>query len=123
MIRLLAGAPGLAELVGSPSLFLLQVIFMTDLTPHSLLTRNPDLVAAGMNGDIVMMSIERGLYFGISGVGTRIWELLEQPTRVEALAQAIQAEYDVDEATCQQDLLVFARELIKHGVVTVATAG
>lgn len=96
---------------------------MADLTPHSLLTRNPDLVAAGMNGDIVMMSIERGLYFGISGVGTRIWELLEQPTRVEALAQAIQAEYDVDEATCQQDLLVFARELIQHGVVTVATAG
>ena len=96
---------------------------MADLTPHSLLTRNPDLVAAGMNGDIVMMSIERGLYFGISGVGTRIWELLEQPTRIDALAQAIQAEYDVDEATCQRDLLLFAGELVKHGVVAVAPAG
>jgi hypothetical protein len=93
---------------------------MTDITQHSLLTRNPDLVAAGMNGDIVMMSIERGLYYGISGIGTRVWELLEQPMHVEALVQAIQAEYEVDEATCQRDLLVFARELVKHGVVTLA---
>lgn len=96
------------------------MISMVDITQHSLLTRNPDLVAAGMSGDIVMMSIERGLYFGISGVGTRVWELLEQPKSVEALTRAIHAEYEVDEATCQADLLAFARELVKHGVVSVA---
>ncbi len=93
---------------------------MAEITQQSLLTRNPDLVAAGMNGDIVMMSIEQGLYFGISGVGTRIWELLEQPASVDALAQTILAEYEVDEVTCQRDLLAFARELLKHGVVSLA---
>ncbi|MBD9415033.1 lasso peptide biosynthesis PqqD family chaperone [Pseudomonas sp. PDM16] len=93
---------------------------MVEVTPHSLIARNPDLVAADMNGDIVMMSIERGAYFGISGVGTRIWELLEQPASVEALVRAIHAEYEVDEPTCQRDMLVFVRELVKHGVVSLA---
>ena len=31
--------------------------------------RNPNLVAAEMDGDMVMMSIEHGTYFGLTGIG------------------------------------------------------
>ena len=93
---------------------------MLDVNKKSLLARNPDLVAAVMDGDIVMMSIERGLYFGISGVGTRIWALLETPMSVEELARIIRSEYEIDEVTCQTDLLAFAQDLVSNGIVQVA---
>lgn len=89
---------------------------MQTLTLESLLIRDPDMFSTDMDGDTVMISIERGEYLGIGGVGTRAWELLEQPTSIRELVHRICLEFDVDEATCQADMLVFANELITNGM-------
>jgi hypothetical protein len=44
---------------------------MTPLNFITLITRKPNLVAADIDGDLVM-SIEQGEYFGITGVGPRV---------------------------------------------------
>lgn len=38
--------------------------------------RNADILAASLDGELVMMSIQAGNYYSIGGVGTRVWELL-----------------------------------------------
>ena len=93
---------------------------MTALTPDALLIRNPDLIATDMDGDTVMMSIERGTYFGIGGVGSRLWVLLAQPISMAQLTQTICSEYEVDAATCQADIAKFTQELLKNGLVSLA---
>ncbi len=87
---------------------------LSGLTP---LVRDSDLISTDMDGDTVMMSIERGEYFGIGGVGPRVWALLESPTCVDAIVQVICREFDVDEATCQADMLQFASKLLEHGLI------
>lgn len=82
--------------------------------------RHPDLVAAEMDGDLVMMSIERGEYFGVGGAGPRVWELLEQPVTLEQIAATLCAEFEVEAAVCRQDLLNFAQELLGLGLVRLA---
>lgn len=89
---------------------------MSSLTVASKLVRLPDLVASEMDGDLVMMSIEHGSYFGISGVGTRVWALLKQPTSIAEISAEIGREFDVDAATCEADMLAFAEALLEHGV-------
>lgn len=84
------------------------------------ITQNPELVAANMDGELVMMSIERGEYFGIGGVGTRLWELLAEPTTIEQLVAAICAEYDIDESTCQTDIIAFIEQLLSNELVCLA---
>ncbi len=93
---------------------------MSAIEPVTRLVRDPDLIAADMDGDLVMLSIERGEYFGVGGVGTRVWELLEQPASVDDLTAAICAEYEVDEATCRADMSRFAEELLRLGLVKPA---
>ncbi|WP_295393068.1 PqqD family peptide modification chaperone [uncultured Thiodictyon sp.] len=93
---------------------------MTTIDPTTPIIRNSDLVAADMDGDLVMMSIEEGEYYGISGVGPRIWELLERPVTVDELAVTICGEFAVDEPTCRSDLLHFTQELIGLGLVQLA---
>ena len=92
---------------------------MSPIEPATLIVRNPEMVAAEMDGDLVMMSIERGEYFGIGGVGTRAWELLEQPTTVAQLCVVVCQEFDVDEARCRADMLGFVNELLTLGLVQV----
>ena len=93
---------------------------MTHVTSTTLITRNPNLVAADIDGDLVMMSIEQGEYFGITGVGSRVWELLAAPTTVADITRVICAEYAVEEATCQSDMQTFVEELIQLGLVSAA---
>nr|WP_319565123.1 lasso peptide biosynthesis PqqD family chaperone [uncultured Rhodoferax sp.] len=93
---------------------------MQTSTPSSLFIRDPDLISTDMDGDTVMLSIERGEYFGIGGVGTRVWELLEQAVSMQTIVQAICAEYDVDEATCLADVQAFFNELLKDRMIKPA---
>jgi hypothetical protein len=85
-------------------------------TLESHIVRSSDMLATDMDGDLVMLSIERGVYFGISGVGTRIWELLEQPVTIGSLCETICSEYDVDGSVCQADTLAFVSTLLQNGV-------
>ena len=77
---------------------------MTEFDSELHYVRNPYLVSADMDGDTVMMSIEQGEYFGLGGVGSRIWALLEQPVLQATIVFTICSEFDVDEATCQADV-------------------
>jgi hypothetical protein len=90
---------------------------MTNLTINMPLTRDSDLVCAEMDGDLVMMSIENGEYYGIGGVGTRIWELLDQPTTIEQIVETIMAEFDIEETQCRDDALSFAEKLFELGLI------
>ena len=93
---------------------------MSGIQGDSVLVRDPDMIAAEMDGDLVMMSVERGAYFGIGGVGTRVWELLEQPHSVDQLCAAIVAEYEVDEGVCRRDVVEFVQKLLDEKLVKPA---
>jgi hypothetical protein len=92
----------------------------TELTRDTAVVRNPRLIAADMDGDLVMMSIESGEYFGLGGVGTRVWELIDTPRTLAQLTQAICAEYEVDAATCETDISRFLADLLANGLAVRA---
>jgi hypothetical protein len=92
---------------------------MSEVSTNCILVRNQDLIATDMDGDTVMMSIEHGEYYGISGVGSRIWELLEKPTSFSVIVATICLEFEVDKEKCQSDALVFIRELVDNGLALV----
>lgn len=96
-----------------------EAITMTSTTISSatLLQRNPDMVAANLDGDLVMMNEKLGRYYGISGVGARAWELLETPASIDDLVSAICKEYEIDADTCQQDIIRFAQDLMKVDLI------
>ena len=79
--------------------------------------RRPEVVAAEIDGAVLLMNVESGEYIGISGVGGFIWGLLEVPVTFGQLILEILDEFDVDEVSCRTDLERFLRELVDRGVV------
>lgn len=82
--------------------------------------RNPDLIATDMDGEIVMMNIERGDYFGIGGVGPRVWGLLENPVTLADIVATLCTEFQVDPATCEADIRVFLQQLQENDLIKPA---
>ena len=79
--------------------------------------KNGDWLAAKVGGQLLMMSATKGNYIGLNEVGTRIWELLEEPLEVEAICARLQEEYDISAETCRLEVEIFLKKAAEHGAV------
>ncbi len=83
------------------------------------LSRAPDALASEVDGEVVMMSVEKGEYFSLTGVASRLWEMIAEPASIGQLTAAIAAEYDVPAEQCQADIVAFASDMLAAGLVKV----
>ena len=83
----------------------------------SVVSRSEEQVCAEVDGEVVMMSVERGNYYGLDAVGSRIWELIETPSTVAALCDRLVAEYAVERGQCETDVLHFLQQMSDQGLV------
>lgn len=86
---------------------------------NSIITQSDDQVSAEIEEEAVMMSIEQGKYYGLDEIGTRIWKLIEQPQSVSKLLETLLSEYDVDNKTCEKDVLSLLNGLLEENMISI----
>ncbi len=96
-----------------------KLIRMSLITLTSTIKRNPELISSDIDGEKVMMSIESGEYFGLDPVGTRIWELIENPIEVNSLVEQLIDEFDVSREQCEADTFEFLEQLFEKNLLIV----
>lgn len=89
------------------------------ISTTTLLKRNPEMVAANIDGDVVMMGVDQGQYYGITGVGSRVWDLLAEPISIDGITDIICREYETDPATCREDMSTFVNDLLKIDLIEI----
>lgn len=77
-------------------------------------------VAATTGGEAIILDPVTSRYFGLDGVGGRVWALVQRPTSVAALVEVLLTEYDVDRATLEADVAALLRELVREGLLRIA---
>ncbi|MCJ2187067.1 lasso peptide biosynthesis PqqD family chaperone [Novosphingobium beihaiensis] len=85
----------------------------------SIVRQSKGLVSADIDGEVVMMSVEQGIYYRLDEVGSRIWGLIEQPMEVSVLCDRLLEEYEVERADCESGVLKFLDELLEQEGVDV----
>jgi hypothetical protein len=76
-------------------------------------------LSADLEGETVILHLESGIYFGLSEVGARIWELIQEPKSVGDVRDALLEEYDVDTAQCERDVLALLASLQTHKLIEI----
>ena len=89
------------------------------LSGSTVVVRCSEPLSAEVGEEIVVFSAERGSYHAFGASGSRIWELLEEPTTVSALCVTLRSEYDVDEERCFEDVTSFLEELRQAELIEV----
>lgn len=85
----------------------------------SVVVASKEQVSASLQGEVVVLNMARGTYHGLNGVGARVWELIKDPRTVQEVCSALVAEYDVDAAQCQADLLALFKDLAVRGLIEI----
>ncbi|MES2352930.1 MAG: lasso peptide biosynthesis PqqD family chaperone [Pseudomonadota bacterium] len=85
----------------------------------SIVSRSSDPVWANMDNEVVMMSVQQSRYFGLDDIGSRIWLLMSEPISVTELHKHLMEEYEVDNKTCETDLLSLLGSLADQNLIEV----
>ena len=85
----------------------------------TMVRRQGDWLSAKVGDELVMMSATSRHYVGLSEVGARIWELIEQPRSLDDVCAMLQGEYDVAPQVCRDEVEAFLKELMDHGAVAL----
>ena len=89
------------------------------LNLNCVVHRDPDVIAAEADRDLVMVSIANGLYYGVSDVAREIWEAIERPKKISDLVDDLAGAFNIDRSTCEQETLSFLEDLRSEGLLKV----
>ena len=70
-------------------------------------------------GEVVILSIDKGTYYGLNEVGARVWDLIQEPRTITQLRDILVSEYEVDTTRCQQELELLIEQLEVKQLVEV----
>ena len=86
---------------------------------RSVVKRSPNHVATDMAGETVVLDMTSGMYYGMGAVAALIWSILDEPRSLEEIQAAVLAEYDIDQESCERDVIAFVDALKSAGLVEV----
>lgn len=89
------------------------------LSRHSTVVAARNQVSSDLGGEVAILNLQAGVYFGLDEVGSRVWELVQKPRRVDQIRAALSEEYDVDPARCERDVISLLEQLADEGLVEV----
>jgi Coenzyme PQQ synthesis protein D (PqqD) len=89
------------------------------LNLNCVVQREPDVIAAEADRDLVMVSIANGLYYGVSDIAREIWETIERPKKISDLIDHLAGTYNVERTTCERETLSFLEDLRTEGLLKV----
>ena len=92
----------------------------TDINIDSKLSIPPQVMSRPVGDETVLLDLSEGVYFGLDGVGKRIWETVTEGRSLGEIATIITEEYEVDDERAQADVIEFANTLVERGLLAKA---
>lgn len=86
----------------------------------TIISRNLDIDDTEIDGDKVMMNLDKGQYFMMNEVGSRIWDMVEESMSVKVIIDTLCGEYEVDENTCKDSVVEFLGVLSNADLISVS---
>ena len=90
------------------------------LTPDTVVSRRTDVLAADVGGEVVLMSVAHGQYYGLDPVASDVWRRIAMPIAIRELCASLADEYEGDRAAIERDVLDLLARLDADGFLDVS---
>ncbi len=84
------------------------------------LIKEEDVLFTSMGEDAVLLHIERGDYYSLNKVGSRLWVLADGSKSIADLASLITQEFEISREVAEKDIMELAEQLVSEGLVRTA---
>jgi Coenzyme PQQ synthesis protein D (PqqD) len=84
------------------------------------LRRTERAVQDDPSGEGVLLDADAGVALRLNSTGAWIWAQLEQPCRVEELANGLAQHFEIDSGRALDDVVAFAREMARRELLAAS---
>jgi hypothetical protein len=78
-----------------------------------------DVIWRELGGEVVMLDLASQHYFGLTGSGSEMWQLIAQHGSADSVIDCMLAKYDVDPANLRADFEKLVDQLAAKGMLRV----
>lgn len=89
------------------------------LSEFSTVVAARDQVSSDLGGEVAILNLRAGMYYGLDDVGARVWQLLQEPAVVGDIQATIAQEYEVEPTRAREDVLALLKQMADEGLIEV----
>lgn len=89
------------------------------LSEDSMVSVVKGQVSSDLGGEVAILNLDAGMYYGLDDVGARVWELAREPTKVGEIQSRILEEYDVEPERGRREVFALLQDLVNEGLLEV----
>ncbi len=71
------------------------------------------------DGQVVLMDVHEGTYYGLNRMGARIWEMIQSPRSVGDIVDTLLESYEVAEGRCLEEVSALLSDLASRSLVEI----
>jgi len=91
------------------------------LTDEAIIVATKQQVSCDLGEEAAILNMKNSVYYGLDPVGSRIWQLLQQPRSIAEIRDVIASEYDVSADRAESDLRELIGKLLSEGLVELTS--
>lgn len=88
-------------------------------TASTIIRPDPRLIVSPLDNEVVMMSIERGNYYGLNPVAAQIWRMIGKGASIGEICDQLAMEYEVTPEECSSEVVAFISKLLEERLVEI----
>jgi hypothetical protein len=85
-----------------------------------MFVRSEQVLWTELDGQVVLLGLQRGRYYETNALGAAIWELLDEPRSASDIVDRLVSRYRVEPKRCADDLARFLNDLQSAGLIVPA---
>jgi hypothetical protein len=89
------------------------------ITLEKAIVQREGNIVSDMDGEKVMLSVQKGKYYNLGKLGGEIWDLMKEPVTIQELVTTLQSQYDVEQTECEKQVTDFINQLLEQGLVKI----
>jgi len=90
-----------------------------EVSNSAIVVAAKDQVSSDLGGEVAILDLKVGIYYGLDEVGARVWELIQKPRVVSEVREILLEEYDVVPERCERDLFALLERLAEEGLIEI----
>jgi hypothetical protein len=92
------------------------------LQPNIHFKLSEQQISTQLNTDTVILNIDTGKYYSLEGVGSSIWQAINEGKNLQEIEQTIMNTFEVSEAQSQKDIYAFINSLQQAGLIKLSSS-
>ncbi|PEL07014.1 lasso peptide biosynthesis PqqD family chaperone [Bacillus sp. AFS017336] len=81
--------------------------------------QNEGNIVSDMDGETVMLNVQKGKYYNLGELGGVIWSYLEESIKVSEVVTALISEYEIEQKECEEHLVTFLNQLLSENLISI----